>query len=399
MKRRDILMCLNFLATFSVGCDGLYSPQPQTTPSVIKTSQSSAGTIFPVNISKQICNPSIGKSGPYTGCMLWLNFGGDLNVTVPSSMSGYRIDRAHVIQHDRLSISDTTNTIRWFMMRDQLGISYQIQDPEWSTHPDYIVCLGGNSAADRGWSGYAVRISDKSYCKLNQNNLQETSSPHVWLPAAASGGNGVTNPHYDPANGMCDVNTVRAFFGTDSVKLVYAKGNPLSLFYVDFHTGTMPVPLAKPAGRETWATESPLISPDGNWIVYNCFTIGLFEVYVQQLKANSAPILVAKDAIEPHWWVHPEFPRTYIVYSQIPAGAGYYIKEDYGDPTFTESGSLGATYKQEISIASGSFPAHASCELIGQPSLIVKLPFKGGISDDGKYLCTGYEQGYIISLF
>jgi hypothetical protein len=397
MKVQWLLLMFGTVIFLTGRCDFPYSPEPQTLAIETTAGSTTVGSIYPVNTSKQICNPSIAPVGPYNGCMLWLNFGGDLNVVVPSTINGYAIDRTHVVQHDRLSISDSSNAIRWFMMRNELGIAGQIQDPEWSTHPDYIACLGGDNSGN--WSGYAVRISDKACCKINRNGMQETSTPHIWLPAAAGKGPGaIINPVYDPETGFCDKKTIADFFGTDSVKVVWAKGTPLSLYYIDYGSDAMLTQLVKPKDRENWITESPLISPDGEWIVYNCFSNGIYESYAQQLKNSSTPILVAANAIEPHWWEHPEFLTTYIIYAQTPAANGLFTKGDFTDPANETSVALGATCKQEVSIATGNLPAHASFALIGSPLLIVNLPFKGGMSRDGRYLCTGYEGGYLMRL-
>lgn len=379
---------------------GIYDPKPQIQPTDngVKNESQSSGTVYAINRSAQTCNPSIAPSGPYNGCMLWLNFGGDLNVVVPPANSGYKIDRVNVRQHDRLSISDTANTIRWYVMRDELGISGQIQDPRWSVNPDYIACLG-DEHNDGKWCGYVVRISDKKYCKVSENNLDETSTPYLWVPRSAVAGSSALTPSYSSdRGGFIDTVSIKTFFGTDNVKLVYNKVETgQTLYFIDYSSNSIkPVRLEKPKDRSDWDCESPQISPDGNWIVYNCIGSGVYESYIQQLKTNSVPVLIAKNAADPHWWIHPEFKTTYIVYCEIKGD--YFSKSDYTDPSFELNGTLGSTWKQEVAIASGDIPGHAAFEMTGTPSMIVNLPFKGGISADGRYLCTGYGDAYIMSL-
>jgi hypothetical protein len=378
-------------------CGMIYSPEPQQLTGELKNVSTSTGTIFSVNRSCQICNPSIGPEGVFSGCMLWLNFGGDLNVKVPATMAGYTTDRANVRQHDRLTISDTTNTVRWYIMRDALGVSGQIQDPEWSTDKDYVICLGDDKN-DNVWSGHVVRLSDKAHVKVSDGNMVETSTPHLWIAPSAIQVKNVSTPLYsDARGGFADAAAIHAFFGTDSVKIVYAvKQNGLTLRFIDFCTpDPKPVQLQKPEGRSTWDVESPLISPDGRWVVFNCIGQGVYESYIQRLDEHAMPILLANNAADPHWWIHPEFKTTHIVYAMI--NGGYFTIEDYSDPSLS-NGLIGSTYKQEIRIASSKLPAHASFAPVGEPENIASLPFKGGLSHDGKYLCTGYGYGFILSL-
>jgi len=329
--------------------------------------------------------------------MLWLNFAGDLNVRVPEDQSEYKTDRNSVRQHDRLSISDTSNTIRWFVMRDELKIRGQIQDPEWSTNPDYIACLG-DELNDENWDSYAVRISDKASLKLSENNMVEISTPHLWIGSTTTPPKPIDNPVYSSSRGgFADVATIRNFFGTDSVKVVYAaKKTGLTLFFIDYSAEVIkPVQLLKPKNRSTADLESPLISPDGSWIVYNCIYQGNYECYIQRLTENSTPILIAENAVDPHWWYNSTFQKTYIVYARLIED--YFTKDDYTKPELSD-GTIGATYGQEILITSESLPIHASFKLVNDPYLIAHLPFKGGISNDGRFMCTGYGDGYIIRL-
>jgi hypothetical protein len=398
MKKTLLSIIILLMMPFTMlKCDMNYSPQPQQLTVESTNVSSTAGTIFSVNPQCQICNPSIAPEGVFSGCMLWLNFGGDLNVKVPATMTGYATDRANVRQHDRLTISDTTNTVRWYIMRDALGISGQIQDPEWSTDKDYVICLGDDKNNNR-WSGHIIRLSDNAHLKVSDDNMEETSTPHLWIvPSAIQGKSSSTTLYPETRGGFADSAAIRTFFGTDSVKIVYAvKQNGLMLRFIDFSTpDPKPVQLPKPEGRSTWDVESPLISPDGRWVVFNCIGQGVYESYIQRLDEHAMPILLANNAADPHWWIHPEFKTTYIIYAMIKGD--YYTIDDYSDPSLA-NGLIGGTYKQEIKVASMVLSAHAAFTPVGEPENIATLPFKGGLSRDGKYLCTGYGYGFIMSL-
>jgi hypothetical protein len=342
----------------------------------------------------QICNPSMSQDTVlYKGCMLWLNFSGDL--ITANSPAGFS-DPAQ--QHDKLIISDSANRVVWFMERpDDIPIEGEIQDPEWSTHPNYIACLGGN-AANKIWDGYAVRLSDHAYLKFNEDKIDGIATPHIWISDTATAGAAASNPTYD-ANGFVDRESINEFFGTYDVKIAYAKDeNGFTLYYLDYsQTTPTPVKLPKPEGRENWKAESPLISPDGKWVAYNCFEqLDFYVAYIQALSDGSTPYVLEEDACDPHWWVHPDDPSlVYVVYAKLTGS--YYVKEDLGDKTVLQTASAGYTVKQQVLLFPGR-PTHAGLQMVGSPQRLVNLPFRGGMSPDGVYMCTGYAYGYIIGL-
>ena len=67
-----------------------------------------------------------------------------------------------------------------------------------------------------------------------------------------------------------------------------------------------------------------------------------------------------------------------------------------GDLAAITDGSLGYTMKQEVRLFPEG-PAYMQFEKINQPQELVNLPFKGGLSPDGFYLCTGYEFAFIFN--
>ena len=395
-------MKLNYLALacaavmlVPLACDFPYSPEKQTLGEIDRDTTS---RIFTVNTGQQICNPSISQdTTTYLGCMLWLNFGGQLMVN--NSPSGFTNPAG---QHDKLTISDTANNVVWFMeLPDDIPVHVkgEIQDPEWSTHPDFVVCLGSDSTK-KIWDGYAVRISDKSYLKFNDGKMAGTGTPHIWVDPTATGGGAASNPQHDATTGFVDRESINEFFGTYNVTVAYTavENNVSQLAFMDYSQATPePVKLTKPEGRESWTVESALISPDGKWVAFNCFAqLEFYVAYIQALSSGSTPYLVEEDAADPHWWIHPDDASLlYLVYAKIEGS--HYVKEDLTGEEVLSTASAGYTVKQQVKLFAGR-PAHAGLQFVGEPQRLINLPFKGGLSPDGTYLCTGYANAYIAGL-
>jgi hypothetical protein len=374
-------------------CDWPYSPATQQQPSGGGSSTTEAGIVYPVNSDNQICNPSISQNDNYPGCMLWLNFKGTLETN--GAPAGW--DNA-AKQHDRLTISDTANAVKWFMMRDELTVEGEIQDPEWSTHPDYLVCLGSDGSKS-SWDGFAVRISDRKVLKFNEDKIAGEATPHIWLPDSVTSTGEADNISYG-AHGFADRESIKDFFGTYNVKIAYSViENGLTIYYMDYNNANpSPVKLPKPSDKSDWKAESPMISPDGNWVTFNIFEkLDLYVTYVQELKAGSKPYLIEEDASAPHWWVHPvDSTQIYVVYTKLPAN--YFVKEELTETELQNTGAAGITVKQRLALYPG-LAQHAALEKLDEAQTIVKLPFKGGLSRDGNFLCTGYAWAYLMKLY
>jgi hypothetical protein len=279
-----------------------------------------------------------------------------------------------------------------------------LQCPEWSTHPDYIACLIG--AISQPYSGYAARISDKKYLKVCNKNLEEFSTPHLWVADSSFGGGTVASPVFD-ANGFIVKDQVRSFFGTTQCKFVYTLyNNGGTLYYVDYSADAdpAPIPLRKPAGRVSWLCDSPLFSPDGNWIAFDCFensTQGnYYSSYIQRLSPDSNPILISDMASDPHWWVdHYNNSEYSIVYTHT---IGPYFSEfDFTDVSVGVSGGAGSTILRHLKGTWQDAPGFIGSLNLDDsyaPDTLVRLPFKGGLSSDGRFLCTAYEYAYIMRL-
>ena len=387
------------------GCQFPYSPKTQPPPVLEEVKKNDSGGIgsgylYPVNSNEQACNPSISQSDAFAACMLWLGFD-RLSVNVPDSLSEYTL--TNIRQHDRLTIVDTSNTVRWYMAVSDFNRSGDIQCPEWSTHPDYISCLIGTIT--QPYSGYAVRLSDKNSLKLCDGKLEEFSAPHFWLPDSAVHGGAVTAPAYD-SNGFILKDQVRQFFGTTQFKFIYTllqKGG--TLYYVDYSVSgnPAPAPLQKPEGLQSWYCHSPLISPDGGWVAYHCFPNSAqgayYRSFIQKLSPDAKPVFIADKASDPHWWMDRGGDQYYIVYT-VTNGA-YFSEYDYSDQSIEESGKAGATIIQRLKGAWRDVPGFLgtlSPDDAYVPYTLIKLPFKGGLSRDGFFLCTTYKYSYILRL-
>jgi hypothetical protein len=396
------------------GCEYPYSPVRQAQPGVPTT-----GMLRSINAELQTCNPSVSQdTSNFPACMLFLNLGeGELSVKVPPAWSS-AYPLTGITQHDRLTIVDTGNTVKWFMKKPTF-ISKEFQDPEWSTHPDYIAVLGVRDdrltgrpvKADNWSSAYAVKISTKQMLRLFNDSLQAFSTPHLWLPDAAPAASidytatatlfNETFVYNGDSSGAVDKATIQSFFGTTSVKVVYnfyssAGRTGTSIYFIDYSQSTPVVTeLRKPGGREDWTCESPLISPDGEWVVYNCMAPDgqTWASYVQKLDATSEAIMVCAQASDPHWFKYPDGSFG-IVYDDkkwnpINAVPDKFIEDNM-------DGKLGSTYLLSAGDLSTLLPgALPAVNFRNGATVLLRLPFQGGYSRDGRFLVTGYRKAYI----
>jgi hypothetical protein len=404
---------LAFLAIAAIGCNYPYSPKEQPSvssgspPDTSTSSQSGssvAGKVYRVNTGWQVCNPSISESDAYYGCMLWLGFG-QYNVNVPDSLSGYTLSGA---THDRLTISDTGNNVRWFLMLSGLDNKEDISEfqcPRWSANPCYISCLAGKENDDGlDYSGFIVRLSDHKSLEICSKKLEEFSAPHSWLPDSLFTTGITDSPSFD-TNGFVLKQYVVAFLGTSDFKYAYSiPGNTGTLYYIDYsEDNPVPVALNKPSGKESWYCANPQISPDGNWVAYHCYSNAAkgnyYYTYIQKLSPSSEPVLVASSASDPHWWVNKYDNDAYNIVYCFTNGS-YFSEYDYTDTAVENSGGAGATVMQRLKGTWKDAPGYISLQPDNSYSAdtLVKLPFKGGLSSDGYFLCTAYKYAYIMRL-
>ena len=381
-----------------------YSPDPFQAESMDdgkqKNESSDIGKIFSVNGSNQVCNPSISQDTVnFPASMLWLNFQSDLKVKSPDT-TVYTIAKAKVKQHDRLTVSDTAGVVKWYLMRDLSKGECQFQDPEWSTHPDYIVSLrgqnfdGGKGCPDvLDYGIFAVRTADKAKFWFFDKGIIETATPHLWVNPAAK---------FDKDG---DISTVEGFFGTNDVRLTYVDGDNNSsqhIVFIDFANGgkAKAVKLKKPKDRLDWGVESPMISPDGNFVVYamenNAST---WESYIQELSEDAEPIKIERtkdmvsDPSQPHWF---EFGgRLFVIWAEFKS-TGYYNTVDLKESS-AQDGSVGRTVMREIRLTAGA-PKDIFMEWVGGNIELAPIPMIGGRTPDGKFLATGYKYAYLLKL-
>lgn len=358
---------------------------PGETFSIRKENVPWGGRLFAINQGKQICNPSVSQDTVnYPASMLWLNFGGKLYVNPPDSV----YTTSKVIQHDRLSVSDTTGAVLWYLMRDTKAGDCQFQDPEWSTHPNYIVALrafdvdGKANCENLNYGLFAVRMSDKKKFFFYDKDMSEFATPHLWVEPGAES--------------SAKDSTVEGFFGTKQVRLVYVSADN-KIVFVDYANGGVPKTLKKASDVKDWMLESPLISPDGKFVTYNALNSSMtgWKSYVQALSDNSTPVEIEKvdkmisEPVQPHWF--SSRGKLYIVWTEFPQGSQFVNKSDLFSSS-VHDGSAGRTAMREVSIEGNSV------SLKGSVTELAPIPLIGGRSPDGRFVASGTNNGYLLQI-
>jgi hypothetical protein len=137
-----------------------------------------------------------------------------------------------------------------------------------------------------------------------------------------------------------------------------------------------PVKLKKPAGREGWNAWSPMPSPDGKLVTYHLSSPqGKVAAYIQRLDSLALPLLIAEPGDDPHFY-KDKVGKLFVTYT------------DTTDLLHNlKSITKRATYMKQVDTASG--------QVIDSIGKIANNPFYGGISRDGRYICTAYADAYI----
>jgi hypothetical protein len=171
--------------------------------------------------------------------------------------------------------------------------------------------------------------------------------------------------------------------GSAQVKLAFTLKNSVrDVYYIDYNdyndSAFYPRKLKKPAGKENFHGDSPLVSPDGSFVAYY-LTAGatVNGAYIQRLDTASSPVLIDAKGTEPHWW--QDNTGLYIIYSDVMMVSGDFKK------------GIGQTYKQKVDLTSNG-------ALSGPAQVIAPYPMNGGLSANGQYLCTGYTITAFCSL-
>lgn len=398
MNKKHLL--LGLLTTSLIAC---YSPDPFEAESLNSSGssvESEIGKVYPVDgdakDGEQTCNPSVSNDPvKFPASMLWLNFG---KINVGKHDSHYSVEKVSV--HDRLTVSDTANDVKWFLMRDVSKGECEFQDPEWSTHADYIVALrgydvnGSKACEDLDYGIFAVRTSDKEKFWFYEKKIIGEATPHVWVDPMAEA----------PEDG--DDSTIEGFFGTKNVRLTYIEGEQYpqrKIVFVDYANGGKAVRLKKPSDRENWNIDSPLISPDGKFVVYNMKkSENTWEAYVQELSENSKAVKIelTKDMMsepaQPHWFQFND--RLFVLWAEFPQSSEMQMLNKHKlNEASSQDGSVGRTVMREIRLNAGA-PADLAVEWVGNNIEIAPVPMTGGRSPDGKFLATGTNNAYLIKL-
>ncbi len=343
---------------------------------------------------RQVCNESVSLDREnFPASMLWLGFNGKLNVTVPDDFKeGYgSVENAD--QHDRLTISDTGNVVKWFLHRNEVGVDWQLQDPEWSTHPDYLVFLGADK--DEKWNTYLVRVSDKKVLQLSKGSVEETSTPHFWVGELK---NDTLEEESSEFNEWNQGANVRGFIGSKSGKLAFnkKKNSRQTLYWIDFSKDSLVVnDVQKPLGKENYRAENPMISPDGNWMVFNFYEKqNDISTWLLPLSGNKEPVEVIPSGVDARWWKNSS-GETYLVWAEIEGD--YFVKSEFTSSSEEEAG-LGRTLKRKINLGDALGPQHQYFSWGEDTEVLLNLPFKGGLSPNGYFLATGYSNAYLAKL-
>lgn len=392
-KRFVLLAFLASFLTMQNGC--IYEPEPAAQPGTISSEDNPLKSI---NGGIQTCNPSISQNEThFQGCMMWLSLG---EVSVDTSLvSGYNIEGAR--QHDRITISDQSNRVRWYIKGPDFIDGSEMQDPEWSNHNDYAAFLG--QMAGNLWHAFAIRISDKTAFKLH-NRLSAAATPFVWVhdagPDMPPDSNATLNESSISkqatftSENVADSSSVAQFFGTNMVKVAWSAsdGTYPSIFFIDYSKPSPSVKMLK-RPNTSFTLESPIISPNGEWVTYQAVQGNAPKgAYVQKLDENALPYSVGAIATEPHWWRHPnDTAGLYVVYA-TDRFVTQNLTLDLAD------GSLGSTFLTKFSppLTDEDAGKYGSLVYFDSPRELVGLPMQGGLSRSGRYLCTGYEKAYIF---
>jgi hypothetical protein len=188
-----------------------------------------------------------------------------------------------------------------------------------------------------------------------------------------------------PPNAFVSKDSLSAFVGTSNVKITYTKmiaGGTQLAYFVDFSDSLVtPKLLNRPSDKQDWTVWCPIISPDGALVAYFLVDPNNSKhaaAYCQKLDTSAIPNLIDDPGSDPHFYMDSQ-NHEYIIYADTTD----IMHADYSTLTTKH------TYKVQIDAATG--------QKTGTRTSIVPYPFYGGISPDGKYVCTGYANAYLYN--
>jgi hypothetical protein len=180
------------------------------------------------------------------------------------------------------------------------------------------------------------------------------------------------------------------FTGIDADSIIFVftlqlNNGGRTIYFVNFKEA-IPVALRlkKPADKPDWDADSPLLSPDGKLVTYyllNPEDISASQgaTFVQRLDTSAVPVQITAKGSEPHFYMD-KINNLYVIYADTCGKIDAKLDAISGN----------ATFKQKIDASTG--------EKIGEPVQIISKPFYGGISKDGRYLCTAYSNAYFYDV-
>ena len=148
--------------------------------------------------------------------------------------------------------------------------------------------------------------------------------------------------------------------------------------------------------------DSPLISPDGHFVVYNLFSDAMTEwrSFVQILSDKSRPIEIERQSgmisnpVQPHWFKYGS--RLFVEWAEFPQGEPFVNTNDLAEAS-VQDGSAGRTAMREVSVSPDA-PMDLAFTWVGDVIEIAPVPMIGGRSPDGRYLATGTNKAYLLEL-
>ena len=145
-----------------------------------------------------------------------------------------------------------------------------------------------------------------------------------------------------------------------------------------------------------------MISPDGNFVVYNMINSSMtgWKSYIQELSENSKPIEIEKSSgmisepVQPRWFAYAE--RLFVMWTEFPQGSQFVNKNDLTEVS-VQDGSAGRTAMREVSLVAGA-PSDLAFAWTGDVVEIAPIPMIGGRSPDGRFVATGTNLGFLLEL-
>lgn len=274
---------------------------------------------YQLQVGVQGCNSSISlDTNSFPGCQAFMPFAGPLYLFNPDLAPG---QTEYFDMNGIVVIADTSNTMKWSIHKGQFDSVDQIQDSEWTTHPEFLCLLGGKRKLGiqiYDWSGYLIRIRDKQSLRIVSNGMIEQSDIHVWV-----GGNRMNRsfaPSTFDSNGMNSYAAVTSFVGFSEAKVAYMLRDNFARSFirvVTYQSGDVEIAdLVSPTFLENGEIQDLLFSPDGKYIASTWFDRSTFipSSCVVNIE-NSRFQIIRRNSMAPHWMNSTELGRYELVFA------------------------------------------------------------------------------------